>query len=1038
MNIWKRSTAILLALLLSLSAIPVTTYAQTAKGDTLMWVDDMTSHGFLLQEGYTDPEEGYISEEAVLNQDEFSWEGAVIAMRGEGVDLWYESFKRHTATDSEYIEVIKRTLPLSSVYTQDPYSQRKYPLELHTATINGATFYYVCGTNTTRKSYMGVGEYEEFCNVHFFDARVTVGGYVFKMSAACLTDKAKNGQALFETFANKIHFRDIEGNYSGDTGGGKPKILSISPDSGQRQANMISRIVIKFSHNIESINLDQGAIYLCDSETGEVVYQSKDDDYTKARILARGNCLSWDIPAYSKDAPFEPEHTYFLKMDKNFLTFKGTDKKIGIYDRATWNYSIRHRDIVGEFYFNGQEGLKKSSYSYSDDYFMRSAYTYNSELATLSSKVALAAYNGQIVTQGYANVEELLGKMGFTNLYHNADYTQEPTAHSTGVAIGSRTISYGTTLIAVAVRGGNYAAEWGGNFVIGTGVHHEGFQRGSDKVIAALKEYIESNRITGSVKFWITGYSRGSAIANLTAARLDEVRELGDNVYYDAKDVYAYCFEVPANTTDTRVGDELFGNIFNIINPIDLVPRVAPAAWGFSRYGRNVYIPAKGVDQAYSTYISKVKSNYAKYCPSFSATQLQKQQEILNILVEKLRVWIGDRNFYQQVLEDELVGVLVDVAGNTGYDFFTVETADRLTTKLLALLILEKQGFLERDVANTGELPSLVLETGQKKFTMDSFMKDTGLHKPLWSNITQMVDNVKDYYMDYLGALLEAVAFAHTAEFTMCWMEALENTGVLENSMEYNSTKPSGTYARLLVKYNCPVSVTAKDAQGNVLASIDGEGNVILAEESSLDAYVDSTGAKVFAVPHWMDVYFEATATDDGHMTVTVETVSMAGDTLTREQYPDLELVKDESYTVTVDSGTAGSDYAVILADPAGQTVAGEKTAAEELEEYTVTAGAENGIVLGAGSFTAGEFANLKAEPAEGYTFAGWYDADGNALGTDAALTLRVDGDRTVRAAFEKAQTFPTGLVIGIVAAVLAAGAVALIFLVRKRKEHEQ
>ena len=1036
MDFWKKAAAAALALVLSLSAFPVTAFAAANKGDTLMWVDDMTTHGFYYQEGYTDPEEGYISEEAVLNQDEFSWEGAVIAMRGDGVDLWYESFKLNTQMTSEkdYIENIKKSLPLSAKYTMDPYKQREYPLELHTATVNGATFYYVCGTNTTRASYVGAGEYEQSCNVHFFDARVLVGGYVFKMSAACLVDQAKSGQELFETFAHKIHFRDIEGTYVGDTTGGKVQILSISPESGQRQANMISRIVIKFSHNIESVNLDQGGIYLCDMDTDEVVYQSKNDAYTQARILARGNCLSWDIPAYSKDAPFEPEHTYYLKMDKSFLTFQGTDKKIGILDRSQWYYSIRHRDIVGEFYFNGQEGLKKSNYCYSNDYFMQSSYTYNSELATLSSKVALAAYNGQLVSQGYANVEEMLANMGFADLYHNADYTQEPTAHSTGVCIGSRQLGYGTTLVAIAVRGGNYAAEWGGNFVIGTGTHHEGFQRGSDKVIAALKQYLQDNQISGSVKFWITGYSRGGAIANLTAARLDEARELGDNVYYSAEDVYAYCFEVPANTTDPQVGDELYGNIFNIINPIDLVPRVAPAAWGFSRYGRNVYIPAKGVDREYSTYISKVKSSYAKYCPGISPTQLQRQQEILNILVEKLRVWLVDREFYRQVLEDELVGVLVDLAGNTGYDFFTVETADRLTTKLLAVLILEKEGFLERDVTNTGELPSLVLETGVKKFTMDSFMKDTGLHKSIWSNITQMVDNVKDYYMDYLGALLEAVAFAHTAEFTMCWMEALENTGVLENTMEYNSTKPAGTYAQLLVKYNCPVSVTAKDAEGNVLASIDVDGNVTVAEDGGLDAYMDETGAKVFSVPHWMDVYFEATATADGHMTVTVETVSMAGDVLSREQYKDLELVRDESYTVTVDSGTVGSDYAVTLSDPAGESLTGEKTAGEALAAHTVTAEAENGTVLGGGSYTMGAFVSLQAQAHEGYVFAGWYDETGAKLGSEPTLTFRVDGDRTVRAAFEQEAAFPVGLVAGIAVAVLAVGGV-LILLGKRRKK---
>ena len=101
MDFWKKAAAAALALVLSLSALPVTALAEGNKGDTLMWVDDMTTHGFYYQEGYTDPEEGYISEEAVLNQDEFSWVGAVIAMRGDGVDLWYESFKLNTQMTTE-------------------------------------------------------------------------------------------------------------------------------------------------------------------------------------------------------------------------------------------------------------------------------------------------------------------------------------------------------------------------------------------------------------------------------------------------------------------------------------------------------------------------------------------------------------------------------------------------------------------------------------------------------------------------------------------------------------------------------------------------------------------------------------------------------------------------------------------------------------------------------------------------------------------------------------------------------------------------
>lgn len=46
MDFWKKAAAAALALVLSLSAFPVTAFAAANKGDTLMWVDDMTTHGF--------------------------------------------------------------------------------------------------------------------------------------------------------------------------------------------------------------------------------------------------------------------------------------------------------------------------------------------------------------------------------------------------------------------------------------------------------------------------------------------------------------------------------------------------------------------------------------------------------------------------------------------------------------------------------------------------------------------------------------------------------------------------------------------------------------------------------------------------------------------------------------------------------------------------------------------------------------------------------------------------------------------------------
>ena len=71
-----------------------------------------------------------------------------------------------------------------------------------------------------------------------------------------------------------------------------------------------------------------------------------------------------------------------------------------------------------------------------------------------------------------------------------------------------------------------------------------------------------------------------SATANLVSGELDKGIALGNDISYQRKDVYGYCFETPAGALSEEVnGDSKYDNIFNIINQSDPVPYVAPAAW---------------------------------------------------------------------------------------------------------------------------------------------------------------------------------------------------------------------------------------------------------------------------------------------------------------------------------------------------------------------------------------------------------------------------------------------------------------------------
>ncbi|MFQ7015098.1 MAG: hypothetical protein ACLRRU_12505 [Faecalibacterium sp.] len=78
--------------------------------------------------------------------------------------------------------------------------------------------------------------------------------------------------------------------------------------------------------------------------------------------------------------------------------------------------------------------------------------------------------------------------------------------------------------MALVLRGGGYGGEWASNFHIGDTSAHTGFVTPVAAVFASLKAYLARAGQGGAFKLWLGGYSRGSIIANLLAAKI--AREL--------------------------------------------------------------------------------------------------------------------------------------------------------------------------------------------------------------------------------------------------------------------------------------------------------------------------------------------------------------------------------------------------------------------------------------------------------------------------------------------------------------------------------
>ena len=268
----------------------------------------------------------------------------------------------------------------------------------------------------------------------------------------------------------------------------------------------------------------------------------------------------------------------------------------------------------------------KETIDYTDACFMRSAAVYQPSLATASLCMAMACGgstrlgNPPDYTRQAQNGKALFTLLGFCASAENVEFDVPPQADSIGCIAAYKLVADGTgrqlPLLALGVRGYNYAHEWAGNFTIGEIGDHDGFTMASKKVIAFLQAYIAGQPALAAypdIKIWISGYSRGAAAANLAAARL--VRDAADGA--DAapeqcclgkklirENIYAYTFEAPAGACTENLLDSRYdySAIYNIVNPDDLVPMVAPscAGFGFGRYGTDCLLPTKISHQAYA------------------------------------------------------------------------------------------------------------------------------------------------------------------------------------------------------------------------------------------------------------------------------------------------------------------------------------------------------------------------------------------------------------------------------------------------------
>ena len=237
---------------------------------------------------------------------------------------------------------------------------------------------------------------------------------------------------------------------------------------------------------------------------------------------------------------------------------------------------------------------------YSDGFFKTNPNDYQPHMATLACQLTHASttyINGNDYSKGDKQIRDALTTLGFDSIYTTDTYTKKPTVDSIACAIAKKDItdvkdSKYKYAVDITVRSANYEAEWANNVKLGKKGEAEGFGGSANKIVAnylpdflKAKPKVEDALNKGEVAFFVNGYSRGGATANIAAKKLvDEYQSKGNAVY-------AYCIEAPQGGVASLENPKVdYGCIHNVVNPNDLVCYVGPTKMGFKRYGVDHFV----------------------------------------------------------------------------------------------------------------------------------------------------------------------------------------------------------------------------------------------------------------------------------------------------------------------------------------------------------------------------------------------------------------------------------------------------------------
>jgi len=223
--------------------------------------------------------------------------------------------------------------------------------------------------------------------------------------------------------------------------------------------------------------------------------------------------------------------------------------------------------------------------------FSESSSVYDPALAQQSLQIAELCgmptiQEAVLSLDGYAKVGE-----------YNYERAEDDARHVAAYTVYDKALEDGKMAVVIAVRGTG-SGEWPLNMdLMPSGDYSlnyaENFFLAAQDVLDTHAAYLDG---LSSPVFLVTGHSRGAAVANILGAQLTD--------RFGADDVYVYTFATPRTV---RGAYPSYENIFNVINPADIVTYLPLPQWGFARYGVDLPLP---VDDADAGLLAEVESAY--------------------------------------------------------------------------------------------------------------------------------------------------------------------------------------------------------------------------------------------------------------------------------------------------------------------------------------------------------------------------------------------------------------------------------------------